>query len=200
MVVTQMLRMHQVLCGHVPTETGEVREIPEKKTSELLELLDDYAGKAVIWASYDADIRKIAEAIANEYDSKTTVVERRVPPIFPNDVVARFWGGNASTREEEERRFKTDPRCRFMIATPDAGGWGRTWDVADLVVYYSSRDNLEHREQSEQRVQGVDKKKQVDYIDLIAPRTIEKKILDALRRKMNLAATIIGDDWREWIV
>src|SRR5262245_17121749 len=117
MVVTQMLRMHQVLCGHVPTEEGEVREIEEKKTSELLELLDDYAGKAVIWASYDADIRKIAEAIASEYDPKTTVVdsfgrERKVPPVFPNDVVARFWGGNAPTREEEERRFKTDPRCR----------------------------------------------------------------------------------------
>jgi len=205
MVVTQMLRMHQVLCGHVPVEEGEVREIAENKTSELLELLDDYAGKAVIWASYDADVRKIAEAIAAEYDPKTKIVdsfgrERKVPPVFPNDVVARFWGGNASTREEEERRFKTDPRCRFMVATAAAGGWGRTWDVADLVVYYSSTNNLEHREQSEQRVQGVDKKKQVDYVDLIAIGTIEEKILAALRKKMDLAATITGDDWKAWIV
>jgi SNF2 family DNA or RNA helicase len=208
MVVTQMLRMHQVLCGHVPTETGEVREIPENKTSELMELLADFKGKAVVWASYDADVRKIAEAIAAEYDEKLVLgydengnMKRSgARPAFPNGFVARFWGGNAATREEEERRFKTDPKCRFMVATPAAGGWGRTWDVADLVVYYSSTNNLEHREQSEQRVQGVDKKKQVDYVDLVAPGTIESKILTALRKKMNLAATITGDDWKSWIV
>jgi SNF2 family DNA or RNA helicase len=208
MVVTQLLRMHQVLCGHVPNEEGEVREIAENKTSELMELLEDFKGKAVIWASYDADVRKIAEAIASEYDESLVLGydeegrPRRsgAEPSFPNNCVARFWGGNPSTREEEERRFKLDPKCRFMVATPAAGGWGRTWDVADLVVYYSSTNNLEHREQSEQRVQGVDKKRQVDYVDLIASGTIEGKILAALRKKMDLAATITGDDWKEWIV
>jgi SNF2 domain-containing protein len=208
MVMTQILRMHQVLCGHVPNEEGEVREIAENKTDELLELLADYKGKAVIWASYDNDIWKIAEALAKEYDESLILgydeegspKRSGKPPLFPNRYVARFWGGNDSTREEEERRFKTDPDCRFMVATPAAGGWGRTWDIADLVVYYSSTNNLEHREQSEQRVQGVGKEKQVDYVDLIAPGTIEKKILDALRKKMDLAATITGDEWREWIV
>jgi len=114
--------------------------------------------------------------------------------------VARFWGGNVSSREEEERRFKEDPRCRFMVATPHAGGRGRTWDVADLVVYHSSTNNLEHRDQSEQRVQGVGKTRQVDYVDLICPGSVEDKILKALRQKIDLAGMITGDDFREWIV
>jgi SNF2 family DNA or RNA helicase len=59
---------------------------------------------------------------------------------------------------------------------------------------------LEHRDQSEQRVQGINKERQVDYIDLIAPATVEPKILTALRAKMDLASQLVGDEWRDWVV
>jgi hypothetical protein len=205
-VITQMLRMHQVLCGHVRDEEGNLHVVEDNKTSELLELLEDYAGKAVIWCSYDHDVRKISQALAKEYDAGCVVghdrfgKEIRRDPAWPNPVVARFWGGNQATREEEELAFKTSPACRFMVATPSAGGRGRTWDAADLVVYHSSTNNLEHRDQSEQRVQGVGKERQVDYVDLVCPGTIEEKILQALRGKIDLAAALTGDAWREWIV
>jgi SNF2 family DNA or RNA helicase len=184
-VLAQISKLHQVLCGHVVDEQGVTREIPEHKTDQLMELLDDYSGKAVVWVTYDADVRKVAFRIAQEYGPGS---------------VARFWGGNLSTREAEERKFKEDPTCRFMVATASAGGRGRTWDVADLVVYYSSSFDLEHREQSVQRVHAVDKKRQVDYIDLVAPGTVEEKILDALRKKIDLAAAITNDGYREWVV
>jgi len=201
MVIVQMLRLHQVLCGHVVDEQGRLHVIPDNKTAELMELLDDYAGKAVVWCSYDHDVRRVSDALAREYDLSLYAGDRRVrDPSWPNPAVARFWGGNVSTREEEERRFKEDPGCRFMVATPHAGGRGRTWDVADLVVYHSSTNNLEHRDQSEQRVQGVDKMRQVDYVDLVCPGTVETRILDALRGKIDLASQITGDEWREWIV
>lgn len=185
LVITQMLRLHQVLCGHVVDEDGQLHILPENRTSQLLELLDDYHGKAIIWCSYDLDVRKITEALEQEYGAGS---------------VARFWGGNEKTREQEEKEFKTNPHCRWMIATPSAGGRGRTWDCADLVVYYSSTNNLEHRDQSEQRAQNVGKKRQVDYIDLIVPNTVETKILRALRNKMDMAALIVKDNWREWLI
>ena len=184
-VITQMLRLHQVLCGHTVDEQGRFHDVPENKTSELLEILDDYSGKAVIWCSYDTDVRKVAAAIWKEYGPGS---------------VARFWGGNINTREEEEKKFKTLPECRFMVATPDAGGRGRTWDVADLSIYFSSRNNLEHRDQSEARVLGTDKKTGADYIDLICKGTVEEKILHAIRSKMDLASVITGDNWHEWVV
>jgi Mesyanzhinovviridae DNA helicase len=184
-VIVQLLRLHQVLCGHVPDELGVMHDVPENKTKELLELLEDYAGKAVIWVSYNADVEKLTDVLRKEYGEIS---------------VARFWGGNRDEREDEERLFKNNPKCRFMIATPGAGGRGRTWDAADLVIYYSSTNNLEHRDQSEQRVQGVDKRRQVDYIDLITPGSVESKILTALRRKIDMATLINGDNWREWVV
>ena len=184
-VIDQLLKLHQILCGHLTDDEGIFREIKENRTRDLLTILEEYNGKAVIWCSYDADVRKVAAALEKEYGEGS---------------VARFWGGNTKTREAEEKHFQNDDACRFQVATPGAGGKGRMWAMADLVIYYSSTNNLEHREQSEQRVQGVEKKRQVDYIDMIVPNTIEDKILEALRAKIDMATVINGDNYREWLI
>jgi SNF2 family DNA or RNA helicase len=184
-VIAQILRLHQVLCGYTMDETGRHHDIPERRTEELLELLEDYAGKAIIWCSYNYSINKVVDALRKEYGPAS---------------VARFWGGNVATREAEEKEFFDNPECRFMVATPAAGGRGRTWSNADLVLYYSSTDNLEHRDQSEQRAQGINKERQVDYIDLIVPGTVETKILKALRAKINMSSVINGDNYKEWLI
>jgi SNF2 family DNA or RNA helicase len=184
-VITQILRLHQLLCGHVTDEEGNVHEVPENRTAELLRVLEDYDGKAIVWCSYDHDVRKVAAALAKEYGERS---------------VARFWGGNRDTREEEEVRFKADQECRFEVATPDAGGRGRTWSVADLHVFYSNKDNLEHRDQAELRAEGVEKYTQATRIDLCVPGTVDEKIIHAIRAKINMAAIITGDNYRSWLV
>jgi len=40
----------------------------------------------------------------------------------------------------------------------------------------------------------------VTYIDLVAPRTIDEKILQALRDKVNIAGRVLGEDARNWLV
>lgn len=184
-VITLMLRLHQVLCGHTRDENGDYVSIPEYRTASAVELLEDYDGKAIIWCSYDNDVRKIQ-----------AVLEK----TFGDGSVARFWGGNRATREDEEKTFKKSPACRFMIATPDAGGRGRTWDNADLVVYYSSKNNLDHRMQSEERVKAVGKTRPVAYVDMRVRGTVEEKIIEALRNKIDIASVISGDDWMEWLI
>ncbi len=185
MVLTQVLRLHQVLCGHTRSDDGIIVDIPEKRIDELLSILDQHDRKAIIWASYDRDVRKIALALTQRYGNLS---------------VARFWGGNGDTREEEERWFLIDPACRFMVATPASGGRGRTWSNADLVIYYSNSSSLEHRLQSEERAQGIGKAQAVAYVDLICPGTVEEKILQALRSKIDLSAAVTGDVWREWVI
>lgn len=184
-VLTQMLRLHQILSGHAKSDDGNVVDIPENKTAEMLDILENHAGKAIIWASYDADIHKITAALHDVYGVGS---------------VARFWGGNRATREDEEQSFKNDPACRFMVATASAGGRGRTWDIADLMIYYSNTFSLEHRMQSEERNQAVGKTTSVGVFDLVVRGSIEEKVLAALRTKMNLSDAITGDNFREWIV
>lgn len=183
-VITCMLKLHQILCGHVKNEAGQIRDVATKRPASLLELLNEYDEKAIIWCSYDYDVRHIAEAIDEEFGAGTA---------------AKFWGGNKNVREEEEQRFFNDAGCRFMIATPAAGGKGRTWVNADLVVYYSNSHDLEHRVQSEERTQGVGKVQSVAYVDMVVPGTVDEKILMALKHKWNLASVINGDNFREWL-
>jgi hypothetical protein len=159
--------------------------IPENKTSAVLELLEDYGGKAIIWFTYIEDLNRVMDVIEKEYGPGST---------------AKFSGANMKTREAEEKRFKTDPRCRFLGATAGAGGKGRQWSVADLVINYSSSDDLEKREQSEQRSMIKDKPVQVDNVDIIHPGTVEEKILKALRAKINMSSAINGDNYKEWLI
>lgn len=187
-VITQMLRLQQVLLGHTVDENGVEHTIPENRTKELINFIDELEDdqKVIIWASYDPDIRKISAALINEYGPQS---------------VARFWGGNVKTREDEEKQFKTLPQCRFMVATQSAGGRGRTWDVAQTVAYFSSTNNLEHRMQSEERPLSISNpNRSILYADFRCPGTVETKIIEALRKKLDLATLINGDDYQQWLI
>lgn len=186
MVLVQLLRLHQVLSGHVTTDAGELVDLEENKTAEMMQILEQHPAprKAIVWAVYDRSVRKISASLSR---------------VYGEDSVSRFWGGNASEREREERRFAGDPRCRFMVATPASGGRGRTWSQADLVIYFSNSHSLEHRLQSEERPQGVGKTESVAYFDLVCQGTVEEKILESLRHKISLSDAITGDNWREWV-
>lgn len=192
-VITKLLRLHQVLCGHVTDEQGTLREIKTKRLDALLEVLADHSGKAIIWANYNHSIAAICKAIAEEKDEEGNLV-------YGERAVARFYGGNSSTRNEDERRWKEDPACRFLVASQGAGSMGNTWVEADLVVYYSNDFSLEHRLQSEDRAHRSGQRKSVTYVDLMTPNTIDEKIIKALRNKIDLASTITGDNYKEWLI
>jgi SNF2 family DNA or RNA helicase len=183
--ITLMLRLHQVLCGHVTDDNGITRHIATHRVDALLGVLHQHTRKAIIWVHYEESIKLIAERLKQEYGPRS---------------VATFYGGNRSTRHEDEARFKGDSECRFMVASQGAGGRGNNWTMADLVVYYASTHNLDHRAQSEDRTHRDGQTRSVVYVDLAVPNTVDTKILKALREKINLAAVINGDNWREWVV
>jgi hypothetical protein len=185
-VLAQVVRLQQLLCGFVVDEQGTTHEVPENRTAEVLGVLEEYSGsKAIVWAAFDHSVRRLITAIGEAYGPES---------------VAAFWGGNAATRREDEHRFKTDPRCRFMVATPGAGGLGNTWVVADLVIYHSDTYDLELRSQSEDRAHRDGQVRTVRYIDLMAPGTVDERIKHALRAKINLYTTITGENYREWLI
>jgi SNF2 family DNA or RNA helicase len=184
-VITRMLRLHQILCGHTKDETGVFHTIPDNRVKELLEITEEHEGKTIIWCCYDYNIRQISAALEKRYGVGS---------------VARFWGGNINTREEEEKRFLNEAQCDYMVSTQSAGGRGRPWSIADLCIYHSSTNNLEHRSQSEERDQAVDKVRSVLSIDLVATGTVDERIIEALSKKIDLATVITGDNYKEWLI
>ena len=67
------------------------------------------------------------------------------------------------------------------------------------MIYYSNGYDLEKRLQSEDRAHRIGQKKSVTYIDLIAEKTIDEKIVKALRKKIDIASQIMGEELKSWI-
>ena len=82
---------------------------------------------------------------------------------------------------------------------PKTGGYGLTLTAANTVIYYSNSYDLELRLQSEDRAHRIGQENKVTYIDLISPKTIDEKIVDALRNKIRIADLVLGEDAREWL-
>lgn len=186
-VIVQMIKLHQVLCGRAVDEAGNEHEIETNRPKELLAAIAELeeTEKVIIWCVYDNDIQRVVAALRREHGENS---------------VSRFWGGNIKTREQEEHAFKTKPEVRFMVATQSAGGRGRTWDMANTVIYYSNNDNLDHRSQSEERPKAMNKKIPIAYIDLITPGTVDEKFITSLRRKIDMATAITGDNYQSWLI
>jgi SNF2 family DNA or RNA helicase len=85
------------------------------------------------------------------------------------------------------------------VGQPKTGGYGITLTAASTVIYYSNSYDLEIRLQSEDRAHRIGQTNKVTYVDIIAPDTIDEKILQALREKINLAQRVLGEDARSWL-
>jgi SNF2 family DNA or RNA helicase len=67
------------------------------------------------------------------------------------------------------------------------------------LIYYSNGYDLEKRLQSEDRAHSIGQKKSVTYVDLISEETVDEKIVKALRKKINIASEVLGEELRDWI-
>jgi SNF2 family DNA or RNA helicase len=185
-VLTQMMRLHQITCGHVMTESGEIVDIENNRLKELINILEEVEGKVIIWSHYTHDIRKVSAELKKIYGE--------------NSVVEYYGKTESETRQKSIDKFQ-DPQSpvRFFIGNPQTGGYGITLTAANTVIYYSNGYDLEKRLQSEDRAHRIGQKKSVTYIDLIAEKTVDEKIVKALRKKINIASEVLGEELRSWI-
>jgi SNF2 family DNA or RNA helicase len=184
-VLTQLMRLHQITCGHFTADDDSVQEIKNNRLSELMDVLSETEGKAIIWAHYQHDIEKIIKSISDEYG--------------PGSVVSYYGLTPQDERQDNIRNFQQNDDCRFIVGTPQTGGYGITLTQANTVIYYSNGYDLEKRLQSEDRAHRIGQKKSVTYVDLIAEDTVDEKIVKALRDKINIASEVMGEELRDWI-
>jgi SNF2 family DNA or RNA helicase len=185
-VLTQLMRLHQITCGHFKSDDGETQILKNERLDELLDVLDELEGKAVIWAHYRYDIEVIVEAIKKRYGDNTVVT---------------YYGD--TTTEDRQKAIKLiqnpDSPVKFIVGTPQTGGYGITLTGASTMIYYSNGYDLEKRQQSEARIDRIGQEKPMTYIDIIAEGTVDEKIVDALRKKVDIASKVMGEELKAWI-
>ena len=183
--LTQLMRLQQITCGHFTADDGGTQPIANNRITELMNVLDETEGKAIIWAHYQYDITEIIKAVVKEYG--------------PGSIVDYYGLTPQEDRQPNIKRFQDDPKCRFMVGTPSTGGYGITLTAANTVIYYSNGYDLEKRLQSEDRAHRIGQKKSVTYVDIMADETVDEKIVQALRKKINIASEVLGEELRSWI-
>jgi SNF2 family DNA or RNA helicase len=180
-VLTQLIRLHQITCGHVKTDDGDVMAIKNNRIQELLNVLEETNGKVIIWAVYRYDIQTIEKAIGD---------------IYGKGSVASYYGDTKDVdRQHIVDRFQdSDSSLRFFVGNPKTGGYGLTLTASHTVIYYSNDYSLEVRMQSEDRAHRISQTSKVTYVDLIAEGTVDERIVKALNNKIDLASQVMGED------
>jgi len=184
-VLTQLMRLQQITCGHFTSDDGETQPIKNNRITELMNVLDEIEGKAIIWAHFQYDI--------------TAIIKEIVKVHGPGSVVDYYGLTPQDERDPNRKKFQSDPKCRFLVGTPSTGGYGLTLTAANTVIYYSNGYDLEKRLQSEDRAHRIGQKKNVTYVDIIAEDTVDEKIVKSLRKKVNIASEVMGEELKKWI-
>ena len=186
-ILTQLLRLQQVCSGFTKTEEGAVIPVPSRKIDELMATLEETQGKVIIWAYFTQNLLEIQKALAETYGA---------------DSVETFYGETkAEDRQTIVERF-LDPSSplRFFVGQARTGGYGLTLTEAKTVIYYSNGYDLEVRLQSEDRAHRIGQTNKVTYVDIIAKDTIDEKILQALRSKIDISAQVMQEGYKQWIL
>jgi SNF2 family DNA or RNA helicase len=184
-VITLMLRLQQVMSGHLMTDDGELMTFPSGRMDALLEIAAETSGKMIIFSRFRHDIKQIEQALNKEYGE--------------GSAVTYFGDTSVEARELAVKNFQ-DPvaKTRFFISNK-TGAYGITLTAASTVVYYANDFDLETRIQSEDRAHRIGQKNPVTYIDLVAEGTIDEKIVENLRNKIDMGAKVLGEKAREWL-
>lgn len=182
LAITRILRLHQMICGHLPDQDGSVHEIPSNRIKVVMDWLEETTGKITIWACFVHDILALEKAIADVYGA---------------DSVVTYYGATKN-RAEVIESFENGP-VRFFIGMPKVGGYGNTMVASNTVLYYSYDDDLDSHSQSQERTHRIGQKLAVSYTYVMARGTVDEKIAKSNREKRQIAGEILGDKWKEWI-
>lgn len=184
LAIVRLLRCQQLVCGYLPAsdDNPTLVDLPggNPRITLLGEICEDLPHKAIIWARFQRDI----DLIQRRLGDACVFVDGRVSGEARGRAIDRFQKGDK----------------QFLAANPAAIGTGVTLHAARTVIYYSNSFSYEQRIQSEDRAHRIGQEHPVNYIDILAADVpIDKRIVEALRKKLDVASTVTGDNLKDWI-
>ncbi len=187
--LTCLLRLQQITGGFVPVvgkHEEKVTQISKAKSNLLGEMLEDLlrinGRKVVIFARFVPEIaviRKMLSELGVDYSWISGAVK-------------------SEERGEMVRSFQQEPKKRVFVAQIQTAGLGITLHSASTAIFYSMNFSYADYQQAKARVHRIGQKHKVNYIHLLAEKTIDDKIYGALKAKKAVADDVV-DNWREYL-
>lgn len=178
-IMAKMTRLQQIVCGHlIDPDTRQVFELDcTPRFMAVYDILEEMPRKAIVWTRFATEAHRLGDWL-HKKGWKPAMYTGRVKP---------------ADRQRNLDDFQDNPRgMRVLVGTMAAGGIGLDMTAADTVIYYSNDFDAEKRWQSEDRAHRIGQENKVTYTDLIAPGTIDKYIMNNVKRKEGQANTVKG--------
>ena len=186
-VLVRLLRLQQIVGGFLTDDDGKIHSVSTAKldaTADIIEsLCVDEGRKLVIFCRFTAEYNALCELAAKVLGPKLRHVAIR-------------GGVSTEQRGEAVKQFQTDPDTRVFVGNLQACSEGLTLTAADTVLYYSLTFNYAQYAQSQDRVHRIGQANKCTYINLVAPGTVDVKIMRALSKKEDLVRVVV-DNWRK---
>lgn len=175
--VVKLLRLQQILCGHVKTEDGVVRSISTNRPAEALAAAQQTGDKVIVWARFHHDIDLLYDTFKSDGWNPVT------------------WDGRTSVedRAAAKHKFINDKSCGSFIANPGSAGIGTDGlqRASHSMIYYSNTFKASERWQSEARLFRDGQIGTVGVTDLVVPGTCDMHILRTLKSRKDIAVTAL---------
>ena len=181
-VATVFGKMQQVAGGFIIDEDQNIhRLMPLDKNPRINAMLDwvnGGEGKAIIWARFRQDMAMVHEALERS---------------GVNHV--QYHGGiSDKDRAEAVRSFLDKEGAQILLANPQSAGTGLNLQgLCNRALYYTNSFNAIDRWQSEDRIHRIGTVGAVTYTDLIGKKSIDRYIMNNLKRKKGLSNLVLGD-------
>ncbi len=178
-VLTKILRLSQLTGGFLGDDEGKkVHQISKAKLNALEDIIDDVTSsgkKLVIMARFIPEIDAIKKLLVKKNLSFSVIT------------------GDVKNRADEISKFQNDVDVLVFLGQIATAGLGITLTASSTMVFYSLDYSMSNFEQAKARIHRTGQKENCTYIYLIASNTVDEKILEALRNKVNLAKSLIDD-------
>lgn len=180
LALTKLLRLQQIVCGHINDEHGNVHYIKDNPRlgaleDILLSLISEH--KVIVWHTFKADSTLICRMLEKNKIKFVTINGEQ----------------DITQKQEAMNDFNTIDDCRVLVGNRRAGGIGINLIAADYSVVYGRNFSLGEEEQSKARNyrRGSEIHEKIIKIDLIAKGTVDETLAEALKNKSDVAGIIL---------
>lgn len=169
----KLMKLRQVTGGMVIAD-GRAESIGDGKIKALLELIEEIGhAQIVVWAQFRHEIAAIVESL-RDVGIVTDYIHGDVSGDDRTKIVTAFQAGH----------------IQALVAHPRAAGHGLTLTAARHDCWYSLGWIPEDHEQARKRIHRVGQKWPVIHHYLVAPGTVDVRILAVLKRKATAAEAV----------
>ena len=177
-VLEALLRLRQAAChpGLIDQQRSAERSAKLDMLLEQLREVLDEGHKALVFS---------------QFTSLLTIVRDR---LDSEGIIYEYLDGSTRDRQARVERFQSEAACPLFLISLKAGGLGLNLTAAEYVFLLDPWWNPAVEAQAIDRAHRIGQTQRVFAYRLITRDTVEEKVLELQKTKLDLAAAIISED------